>query len=158
MAFARSATWACFALAFVLNATAWSEDKVQLDPFARATQGFGECPEQEPPLLTAEHARTEAHVRVERGLRCAMEGKCEAGGAYKRDPEVNERVRAAIAGDRRFADTSVWLTTSRKWVTLTGCVRSAAQRRTLVAFVAKVNDVERVFDELAIGASRSSSR
>ena len=127
-----------------------SEDKVQLDPFAQATHGHPACPEHPPPLLTQEQARTQAHVRVERGLRCAMEGKCEPGGAYKRDPEVNERIRALIAGDRRFADTTVWVTTSRKWVTLQGCVRSTAQRKSLVAWIAKQRDVERVFDELEV--------
>jgi hypothetical protein len=166
MDFARCAAWTCFALVVAVNAMARADDQVQLDPFARATQGFAACPEQAPPLLTAEQARTEAHVRVERGLRCAMEGKCEPGGAYKRDAEINDRVRASIAGERRFADTSVWVTTSRRWVTLQGCVRSAEQRKALVAFVAKLADVERVFDELASRppgsgpqrASRSSPR
>ncbi len=132
-------------------APAYGEDKVQLDPFAQATRGFPACPEAPPPLLRADQARAESHVRVERGLRCAMEGKCEPGGAYKRDPEINNRMRALIAGDPRFADTSVWVTTSRKWVTLQGCVRSAAQRKTLVGVIAKQPDVERVFDELATG-------
>ena len=144
------------ALALALTACACAlaraDDKVQLDPFARATQGFAACPEQPPPLLSPEQARVESHVRVERGLRCAMEGKCEPGGAYKRDPELNERVRAAIAADKRLGTSSVWLTTSRKWVTLQGCARSAAQRKALVALVAKQPDVERVFDELTNGA------
>lgn len=144
------------ALALALAACAWAlahaEDKVQLDPFARATQGFAACPEQPPPLLSPDQARVESHVRVERGLRCAMEGKCEPGGAYKRDPELNDRVRALIGRDPRFADTSVWVTTSRKWVTLQGCVRSTAQRKALVALVAKQPDVERVFDELTSAA------
>ena len=82
-----------------------------------------------------------------------MEGKCEPGGAYKRDPEINERIRDLIAGDRRFADTAVWVTTSRKWVTLQGCVRSSAQRKSLVAWIAKQRDVERVFDELEVRPS-----
>jgi len=131
-------------------ALAHADERIQLDPFAAATHGDARCPEQPPPLLTPAQARAEAHVRSERGLRCAMEGKCEAGGAYKNDPEVNERVRAAIAGDSRFAATSVWVTTSRKWVTLSGCVRSASLRKTLVAFVARQRDVERVFDELTL--------
>ena len=79
-----------------------------------------------------------------------MEGKCEPGGSYKRDPEINERVRALIAGDRRFADTAVWVTTSRKWVTLQGCVHSSAQRKSLVEWIAQQRDVERVFDELEV--------
>src|SRR4030095_5570929 len=108
----RCAAVACLALAFAATTSARADDKVQLDPFARATRGLTACPEQPPPLLSAEQARHEAHVRVERGLRCAMEGQCEPGGAYKRDPEINERIRASIAGDGRFTDTSVWVTTS----------------------------------------------
>jgi zona occludens toxin (predicted ATPase) len=53
---------------------------VQLDPFSRATAGDRACPEQGPPLLAPADARNEAHVRVERGLRCAMDGTCEPGG------------------------------------------------------------------------------
>ena len=130
---------------------------VQLDPFAQATSGLPDCPAQSPPLLTEQEARAESHVRVERGTRCAMEGTCEPGGAYRHDPELNERVRALIAADRRFTDTSVWLTTSRRWVTLRGCVRSRAQRRALNAAVAKAPGVERVFDELKI-ARRTNSQ
>jgi len=154
----RGRSVAFLTLALIAYAPAHGEDKVQLDPFARATNGFSGCPEQEPPLLTPEAARVESHVRVERGLRCAMEGKCEPGGAYKRDPEVNEHVRALIAGDARFADTSIWVTTTRKWVTLEGCVRSAAQRKALVALVAKQPDVERVFDELSTGLPKKAAR
>ena len=133
------------------TAVASAGEMMQLDPFARATTGYPGCPEQPPPLMTAEEARTQAHVRSERGLRCAMEGKCEPGGSYRRDPEINEQVRAAVAADKRFANTSVWLTTSRKWVTLQGCVRSSAQRKALDGFVQKQANVERVFDELRIG-------
>jgi osmotically-inducible protein OsmY len=132
-------------------------ERVQLDPFARATAGDTACPEQPPPLLDAADARNEAHVRVERGLRCAMDGTCEPGGAYKRDPEINERVRGAIAADARFADTSVWVTTTRKWVTLQGCVRTPAQHRALVRFVAAQPGVERVFDELKPSGRRRKS-
>jgi osmotically-inducible protein OsmY len=128
-----------------------AEDMVQLDPFAMATRGYPACQERTPPLLTPQQARNEAHVRVERGTRCAEEGKCEPGGTYKRDPEINERIRALIAGESRFADTSVWVTTSRKWVTLQGCVRNAAQRKALVKRVGAQPGVERVFDELVVG-------
>ena len=126
-------------------------EMVQLDPFAQATHGYRGCPEVPPPLLTPQEAQTYAHARAERGTRCAMEGTCEPGGAYRRDPEINETMRRLIAGDTRFADTSVWVTTTRKWVTLEGCVRSAAQRKALVAFVGKQANVERVFDELVVG-------
>lgn len=144
---------AATAAGFLLIAAtpARGEDMVQLDPFAQATRGYPGCPERAPPLLTPQQARVEAHVRVERGLRCAEEGKCEPGGSYRRDPELNERMRALVAGEPRFADASVWLITSRRWVTLQGCVRSAAQRKALVELVAKQQGVQRVFDELVVG-------
>jgi osmotically-inducible protein OsmY len=143
----------CATAACVLAwASAHGAERVQFDPFAQATRGFPACREASPPSLTQEQARAEAHVRAERGTRCAMDGTCEPGGAYRRDPEINERVRALIAADPRFADTSVWVTTMRKWVTLQGCVRRTAQRNALVALVRTQPDVERVFDELAIGA------
>ena len=70
--------------------------------------------------------------------------------AYRRDPEINEAVCGVIASDKRFADTSVWLTTSRRWVRLEGCVRTSAQRASLVKLVGAQPRVERVFDELRV--------
>lgn len=148
------------AVASVVAATgmpASAQSMTQLDPFAQATRGDAACPVQPPPLLTQREAQVEAHVRVERGLRCAMEGKCEPGGAYRRDPEINARIRDLLAADPRFADTTVWVTTSRKWVTLQGCVHRRAQRKALVAFVSNAPHVERVFDELRI-TQRAKSR
>jgi hypothetical protein len=136
-----------FALAASLAA---AELPVQLDPFTQATNGMPSCPTVVPRLYSPDEMRTEAHVRSERGTRCALEGTCEPGGAYKRDAEINDAVRAAIAGDQRFAGTSIWVTTSRKWVTLKGCVRSQTQRRAAAAFTGKLPNVERVFDELTV--------
>ena len=131
----------------LLAASAAAEELIQLDPFAQATSGHPGCPTPAPPLLTREQVERGAHARAERGTRCAMEGSCEPGGAYRRDPEINDAVRAAIAGDKRFATSSVWLTTSRGWVTLQGCVRDAAQKRALVTTVKAVPRVVQVFDE-----------
>ena len=122
-----------------------------LDPFARASSGFPGCAETRPPLLTPEQMRITAHERVERGTSCALEGKCEPGGAYRRDPEINERVRTAIAEDRRLADTALWVTTSRRFVTVSGCVRSVAQRRAVEALVLAQPGVDRVFNEIRVG-------
>jgi len=153
---ALKAAWFIACIAASAAAIADDQASTQLDPFAQATHGDPACAARTPPLLTPQEAQAEAHARVERGTRCAMEGKCEPGGAYRRDAEINERVRASIAGERRFARTSIWLTTSRKWVTLQGCVRDAAQRRSLVDLVRKSPDVERVFDELTIAAQRAA--
>ena len=119
-----------------------------IDPFGQATSGHPHCAPVAPRLLTPEEMQGEAHARVERGTRCAMEGTCEPGGAYRRDPEINAQVIAAIGADPRFRDTAVWVTTSRRWVTLQGCVRSAAEKKALVAFVGRQPRVERVYDEL----------
>lgn len=138
------------AMVAVIAGPALAADLVQLDPFAQATAGFAACAQVKPRLVTLEEAQTQAHARVERGTRCAMEGTCEPGGAYRRDPEINEAVREAIASDKRFADTSVWITTSRKWVTLEGCVHGKAQRKALVSFVEQQPRVEKVFDSLKV--------
>ena len=127
-----------------------AQTPVQLDPFAQATAGMPTCPPVSPRMYTSDEMRTEAHSRAERGTRCALEGTCEPGGAYKRDGEINERVRAAIIADKRLADTSIYVTTSRKWVTLKGCVRTNAQRNAVTALVRKQADVERVFDDLTL--------
>jgi hypothetical protein len=148
--------FACALLALVSVAASFAaaQPSVQLDPFAQATTGLPACPIVKPRLYTPDEMRTEAHVRCERGTRCALEGTCEPGGAFKRDAVINDQVRAAIAADQRFARTSIWITTSRKWVTLKGCVRTSAQRNALPAMVRKQPSVERVFDELTVGTRR----
>jgi len=159
-AFAAALARALPAFAFVALALAAepnAEELVLRDPFAQATHGSAACPDVKPPYVTLERMHIIAHERAERGTTCALEGRCEPGGAYKRDPEINERVRAAVAAEGRFADTSIWVTTTRKFVTLQGCIHSKAERRALVAFVARQPGVERVLDELAIGAPHSRS-
>ncbi len=145
---------ACASAGAAIGAPA--DQMIQLDPFAQATNGFPGCPATPPPLLTLEQSRIVAHERAERGTRCAMEGKCEPGGAYRRDGEINESVRGAIAAAPKFAKTSIWLTTMQKWVTISGCVRSQSQRRALLAFVKSQPRVERVFDEMRVGSNRAA--
>ena len=141
------------AVAASLPLSAFADDPVQLDPFAQATASIA-CPPAKPRLYTTDEMRIEAHSRIEKGTRCALEGTCEPGGAYKRDGEINDRVKDAIASDKRFRDTSIWVSTSRKWVTLKGCVRTKAQRSGAVKVVEKTAGVERVFDELKVGNRR----
>jgi osmotically-inducible protein OsmY len=100
--------------------------------------------------MTPEQVERSAHARADRGTRCATEGTCEPGSAYRRDPEIHEAVRATLAADARFATASVWITTSRGWVTLQGCVRDAVQRLQLAEAVKHVPRVQRVFDEMRV--------
>src|SRR5262249_4370451 len=125
----------------------------QLDPSAQARGEHGGCPAVAPPVLTEQEMRATAHSRAERGTSCCLAGTCECGGAYKRDPEINERVAAAIGGDPRFRATSIWVTTTRKFVTLQGCVRSQAQRRALEQLVKRQPDVAIVWNETTVGTA-----
>ena len=146
-----------FALASALamhNASAVEPRTYQLDPFAQATDGYVACPAAKPPVLTEQEMRTTAHQRVERGTSCCLAGTCECGGAYKRDPEINDRIVAAIRADKRFRDTSVWVTTTRKFVALQGCVRTMAQRKALERLVKRQPDVAIVWNETAVGGKR----
>ena len=136
---------------FGFAATADEPRTYQLDPFGQATGGFASCPIAKPPVLTEQQMRVQAHERAERGTSCCLAGTCECGGAYKRDPEINDRVIAAIRDDKRFRDTSVWVTTMRKFVTLQGCVRSSAQRKALEHLAKRQADVVIVWNETTVG-------
>jgi hypothetical protein len=141
-----------------LSAEAFAEGPAsyQLDPFAQATSGFAGCPTVPPPTLTLEQMRTQAHERAERGTSCCLAGTCECGGAYKRDPEINARVADALRGDRRFRDTSLWVTTMRKFVTVQGCVRTSAQTRAVERLVRRQQDVALVWNETSVGPVRKA--
>jgi hypothetical protein len=137
----------------MLNAAAEESRTYQLDPFAQATDGYASCPAAKPPLLTEQEMRVQAHGRAERGTSCCLAGTCECGGAYRRDPEINGRVVAAIRGEKRFRDTSVWVTTMRKFVTLQGCVRSVTQKKALERLVKHQPDVAIVWNETTVGVN-----
>ena len=147
-----------FALASALAMpSAFAEElrTYQLDPFAQATDGYASCPAAKPPVLTEQEMRVQAHGRAERGTSCCLAGTCECGGAYKRDPEINDRVVATIRGEKRLRDTSVWVTTMRKFVTLQGCVHDATQKKALERLVRRQPDVAIVWNETTIGVNSS---
>jgi hypothetical protein len=142
----------------VHQATGEEPRTYQLDPFAVATDGYTGCPVVPPPLLTEQEMRITAHQRVERGTSCCLAGTCECGGAYKRDPEINARVVDAIRADPRFRNASIWVTTTRKFVTLQGCVRSAAQKKALERMVKAQPDVAIVWNETTVGTKAAPKK
>jgi len=150
----RLALFAAAAAAVAAVPVSLAADDYQLDPFEQATAGFSTCPAVAPPILTIEQMRSQAHQRVERGTSCCLAGTCECGGSYKHDPEINLRVAAAIRNDSRFRDASIWVTTTRKFVTLQGCVRTPAQKRALERLVARERDVALVWNETTVGPVR----
>jgi osmotically-inducible protein OsmY len=142
----------------MLNAAAEESRTYQLDPFAQATDGYASCPAAKPPVLTEQEMRVQAHGRAERGTSCCLAGTCECGGAYRRDPEINGRVVAAIRGEKRFRDTRVWVTTMRKFVTLQGCVRSVTQKKALERLVKRQPDVAIVWNETTVGVNPAGKK
>jgi BON domain len=121
------------------------------DPFGQATRGMPACPAPLGPLMTEAERLKESHTRAERGTSCWLQKKCEQPNAYLYDRGIHDAVVKAIAADRRFAGTSVWVTTQRRFVYLHGCVRDRAQIAALMALATRVPDVERVLDELQVG-------
>ncbi|MEP6996335.1 MAG: BON domain-containing protein [Betaproteobacteria bacterium] len=135
-------------------ALAAGDGSYELDPFEQATAGFAACPPASPPTLTLDQMRTQAHQRAERGTSCCLAGTCECGGAYKYDPEINARVAGAIRKDGRFRDASVWVTTTRKFITLQGCVRTLMQKRALELLARRQRDVALVWNETTVTSVR----
>jgi osmotically-inducible protein OsmY len=145
-------------IAVATHASAEEPRTYQLDPFTQATGGYPGCPEGKPPVLSEQEMRITAHERAERGTSCCLAGTCECGGAYKHDPEINERVAKAVRDNARFRDTSVWVTTMRKFVTLQGCVRSRAQKSALERLVKRQTDVAIVWNETTVGTKPAAKK
>ena|SRR5437868_3367831 len=123
-----------------------------LDPFAQATSGDRACPVAEPPVLDEREMRSQAHSRAERGASCCFAGACECGGPYKHDAEINARVVEAIRADKRFRNTAVWVTTTRGFVTLRGCVRDSTLKAALARMVKRQQGVVLVWNETTTGS------
>ncbi len=137
-----------------LHAGAQAPRTYLLDAFAQATAGDTRCPAVNPPLLDEAEMRAQAHSRAERGTSCCLAGTCECGGPYRHDAEINARVIEAIRSERRFGETSVWVTTTRGFVSLQGCVRSAMQKNALGRLVKRQPGVAQVWNETAITPRR----
>ena len=135
-------------LCFAFRVDAQTSQSYLLDPFAQATSGDERCPAAKPPILDEQQMRSQAHSRAERGTSCCLAGTCECGGPYKHDAEINDRVVEAIRADKRFRDTAVWVTTTRGFVTLRGCVRSLALKNALGWVVKRQAGVVLVWNEV----------
>jgi hypothetical protein len=140
-----------FALIASVHAqTAAPRTNVFNDPFVQVTNGIAACSVPEGPGYTAEEARKQEHYRVERGTSCFRAGRCRLPNAYLYDQEIIPRVQKAILTDGRFGNTSVWVEGQRRWVTLQGCVHSAAESEALERLVRNIDDVEAVINELVV--------
>jgi BON domain len=130
-----------------------TRSNVFADPFLQATRAIEACPPAEEPLLTPEEARSQAHIRVEKGNTCYYHGRCRLPNAYLYDKDIVPRVVRFITLDARFANSTIWVMGQRRWVYLKGCVETAEQARDLEAEVRLIDDVESVVNELMVGTS-----
>jgi hypothetical protein len=121
------------------------------DPFMQATRSIAQCPAAEGPLVTAAEARSQAHIRAEKGTTCHYHGRCRLPNAYLYDKDIVPRVVRFIELDPRFADSTIWVLGQRRWVYLKGCVASPEQAKALEAEVRLIDDVEAVVNELMVG-------
>src|SRR3989442_5424580 len=120
------------------------------DPFVQITSGICDCPVPEGPMITESEMRTQAHVRIERGTRCFLSGRCRLPNSYLYDNEIIPRVEKAILADGRFADASLWAEGQSRWVSLKGCVRRKEQAEALEQLVRRLDDVEAVINQLVV--------
>ena len=140
-------------LVFVPAAMAQTEPRSNFfrDPFVQATKAMKNCPVPEGPLYTNAEAKTQSHIRAEKGTTCHYYGRCRLANAYLYDPDIIARTARFLALDGRFDHTSVWLLGQRRWVYLRGCVESRAAAKALVQQVELIDDVEKVIDQLMVG-------
>jgi hypothetical protein len=148
--------FAILALAAIPAFPAAADDNPYNDPPPlQATHGVADCPPPKVRVLSPEDARREAHQRVERGTSCWLAGTCPPGGDYKGDDVVNARIVETIAADARFANTSVWVETLRKFVTIKGCLDDAGQGQALEQLARSVAGVKLVWLETrVVGAAK----
>ena len=123
------------------------------DPFLQATSAIRSCPTPQAPLLTQAELREAAHVRAQHGGSCYLSGRCRLPNSYLYDKEIAPRIVQYIRRDGRFDDTSIWVLSQRRVVTLMGCVQSKEQADLLERAVVLVDDVMNVVPQLQVGAS-----
>lgn len=123
------------------------------DPFLQATSAVPNCPAPEAPLLTPAELREVAHVRAQHGGSCYLSGRCRLPNSYLYDKEIAPRIVQYIRRDGRFDDTSIWVLSQRRVVTLMGCVQSKEQADLLERAVVLVDDVMNVVPQLQVGGS-----
>ena len=97
------------------------------DPFIVATAGGRSCPVPLGPAYTEAQVLEQSHHRAERGTTCWLEGRCAEPSAYRGDARIAQAVATALQADRGLADTRIWVTVERAFVTLEGCVNDVTQ-------------------------------
>jgi hypothetical protein len=145
----RSAPGALICLLLQASGVLAAEDPPVLknwfnDPYFQVSDGIRNCPVPRGPYLTEAEKIAESHGRAERGTSCWMAGKCALPNAYLYDAAIAENIRQKLAGNSAIAEDSLWITVSRRFVWVQGCVARESSRATLEALLRSVPDVDLV--------------
>jgi hypothetical protein len=119
------------------------------DPFIAATTGGPACPAPLGPAYTDKQVLEQSHHRAERGTTCWLEGRCPEPNAYRADPRIAQAVVEALRADAALADTRIWVTVERAFVSLEGCVRTDVQARLAESIAKRTEGVQLVLPMLS---------
>lgn len=123
------------------------------DPFFQVSGGQGGCPLPRGPFMTEKEKIDDSHSRAERGTTCWLAGECERPNSYLYDAGIAETVRKRMADDPPIADDSLWVTVTRRFVFVEGCVADRKREGEIEALVREVPHVDRVFVNVMQGTS-----
>ena len=154
-----TATLIFAAASIAVSSAALADNAMQLtnwynDPFFTVSADLAGCPVPRGPLLTKTQMEREAHVRVERGTRCYMEGRCAKMSSYLYDADIADNLRHALAESPVLKGTSLWVSVQRRWVTIQGCANVKSKKTALKAIALRIPDVENDFVDLRFDRKR----
>lgn len=125
------------------------------DPFFQISSAIADCPPPLGPFITEAERRVQSHHRAEKGTTCWLAGLCERPNFYLYDAGIAEALRAQLAAQARFEDTSLWITVQGRVVYIEGCVRNMKTEREIEAFVRGIPHVQQAIALVAVaGAER----
>ena len=125
------------------------------DPMLAVTSAIPGCPVPTLPGMTPDELAKAAHVRSQHGGSCYRVGRCRLPNSYLYDKELAPRTALYLKEDGRFNNTSLWITSERRLITVMGCVQSQEQAQALERAVNLVDDVMGVIDFTMVGTDKT---
>ena len=112
------------------------------DPFFQISHAIDGCPVPMGPYITQTERRVQAHHRAERGTSCWLAGQCTEPNFYRYDEGIAQAIRAALAADNPFADSTLWVTVQGRVVYVEGCVHDTSMPPRIEAYIRKIPNVQ----------------
>jgi hypothetical protein len=115
------------------------------DPFVQVRNLVADCPEPLGPRLTRQQATEQEHARAERGTSCYLAGECTKPNAYAYDAQIVAEVIKLFDSDPALAaDSSLWITVTRRFVYIEGCSGKMADIDKTEALIRTIPQVQQV--------------